>query len=530
MTSPTQLLPSFLRLCAVGVILVTLAHAQSAPQTSPTFYIREYRVEGAKKLPRVEVERAVYPFLGPERGVDDVEQARTALEKAYHDQGYQTVSVAVPQQDPRRGIIRLQVVEGKVGRLRVKGANFFLPSQIKREAPSLAEGQVPNLKQVGKEIVALNRLADRRVTPSLLPGREPGTVDIDLTVEDKLPLHGSLELNNRFSTGTTELRLNGGLSYANFFQKGHTGGFSFQIAPEKIADAQVYSAYYLARVSDGTSLMLTGTKQDSDVSTLGGAAVGGRGNIIGLRALYDLPTTAKFYQNFSIGIDYKSFEEDIVLGPDTISSPIEYYPISANYGATWVADKAFTEMNHSLTLGLRGLGSGVTDYSNKRVKADGNFVYLRSDLAHTRDLEGGAQLFGKLQGQLSNRPLINNDQFAGGGLGSARGYLEATALGDNAIFGTFEYRGPSFIGNPGPANPKSDEWRIHAFADAGWMGIWNSLPDQDAHYGFASTGLGTRFRVRNHYNGSVDIAVPLIDRPDANAGDIRITFRGWADF
>jgi len=530
MTNSTQFLLSILRLWAVGLALASHAHAQSASQTSPTFYIREYRVEGAKKLPRVEVERAVYSFLGPERGVDDVEQARAALEKAYHAQGYQTVSVGVPQQDPRRGIIRLQVVEGKVGRLRVKGANFFLPSQIKREAPSLAEGRVPNLKQVGKEIVALNRLTDRRVTPSLLPGAEPGTVDIDLTVEDKLPLHGSLELNNRFSTGTTELRLNGGLSYANFFQKGHTGGFSFQIAPEKLADALVYSAYYLARISDGTSLMLTGTKQDSDVSTLGGASVGGRGNIIGLRAIYDLPNTEKFFQNFSIGIDYKSFEEDIVLGADTISSPIEYYPISANYGATWVADKAFTEMNHSLTFGLRGLGSGITDYSNKRVKADGNFVYLRSDVAHTRDLKDGAQLFGKLQGQLSNRPLINNDQFAGGGLGSARGYLEATSLGDNAIFGTFEYRSQSFIGNPGPTNPKSDEWRIHAFADAGWMGIWNSLPDQDAHYGFASTGLGTRFRVRDHYNGSVDIAVPLVDRPDASAGDIRITFRGWADF
>jgi len=530
MTYPTRLLISILLHCAVGAAAANLAVAQSSSEASPTFYIREYRVEGAKKLARVEVERAVYSYLGPERGVDDVERARAALEKAYHTKGYQTVSVAVPQQDPRRGIIRLQVTESKVGRLRVRGANFFLPSQIKREAPSLAEGQVPNLTQVSKEIVALNRLADRRITPSLLPGVEPGTVDIDLTVEDELPLHGSLELNNRYSTGTTELRLNGGLSYANFFQKGHTGGISFQIAPEKLSDAQVYSAYYLARVSDGSSLMLTATKQDSDVSTLGGASVGGRGNVIGLRAFYDLPTTAKFYQNFSIGMDYKSFEEDIVVGPDTFSSPIEYYPISANYSATWVADKAFTEMNHALTLGLRGLGSGITDYSNKRFKADGNFIFLRSDVAHTRDLKGGAQLFGKLQGQVSNRPLINNDQFAGGGLGSTRGYLEATALGDNALFGTFEYRSRSFIGDPGPANPKSDEWRIHAFADAGWMGIWDSLPDQDARYGFASTGLGSRFRVREHYNGSVDIAMPLINRIDSNAGDIRITFRGWADF
>ncbi|NDF95115.1 MAG: hypothetical protein EB107_04675 [Proteobacteria bacterium] len=36
-----------------------------------------------------------------------------------------------------------------------------------------------------------------RVTPSLRPGLEPGTVDIDLTVKDKLPLHGSVELSDR---------------------------------------------------------------------------------------------------------------------------------------------------------------------------------------------------------------------------------------------------------------------------------------------------------------------------------------------
>jgi hemolysin activation/secretion protein len=494
------------------------------------FYIGEYRIEGAKHLPRQDVERAVYPHLGQQRGPDDVESARAALEKSYHDKGFQTVSVVVPQQDPRRGIIRLEVVEGKIGRVRVNGARFFLPSQIKREVPSLAEGGVPDLDQVGKEIVSLNRIADRRVTPVLSPGVEPSTFDIDLNVDDELPLHGSLEINNRYSANTTTLRLNGGLSYGNFFQKGHVGGLSFQIAPENIDDAQVYSAYYLARVSGGVSLMLQGTKQNSDISTLGGAAVGGRGEILGLRTLFDLPGSGGFYQNISFGIDYKNFEEDLVIGKDTISSPIEYYPINANYGATWLSENGFTEMNHSLNFGLRGIGSHNIDYANKRYRADGNFVFLRSDLAHTHDLKGGSQIFGKIQSQISNRPLINSDQIAGGGLGTVRGYLEATSVGDNGVFGSFELRSPSLIGNSGKTSSKSDEWRFHAFADTGLLGIWDSLPSQQVRYGFASAGAGTRFRVYSHYNGSLDVAAPFISQSDASSGDIRITFRGWADF
>ncbi len=195
-----------------------------------------------------------------------------------------------------------------------------------------------------------------------------------------------------------------------------------------------------------------------------------------------------------------------------------------------MSENGFTEMNHSLNFGLRGVGSGERDYANKRFRADGNFVYLRSDLAHTHDIKGGSQVFGKIQTQLANRPLINSDQIAGGGLGSARGYLEATSLGDNGVFGTVELRSPSLIGNPGKASVDADEWRFHAFADVGILGIWDPLPSQQSQYGFASAGAGTRFKVGGHYNGSLDVAIPFISQSDAESGDIRVTFRGWADF
>lgn len=512
--------------CVVAGFSLPCANAQEIT----SFYVREYRVEGAKRLPRLAVEEAVYPYLGPARSPADVEQARLALEKAYHDKGFQTVSVMIPQQDPRYGVIRLQVVESKVGRLRVNGARFFLPSRIKSEAPSVAEGEVPNMKQVEKEMLALNRNGDRTVRPELRVGIEPGTVDIDLNVEDKSPLHGSLELNNQYSADTTPLRVNGSVSYGNLFQKGHTGGLSFQIAPQNLDDAQVYSGYYLARVSEGVSLMAQGTKQNSDISTLGGAAVAGRGEIAGLKVIWDLPTTDKFYQTASFGVDYKNFTEDIVVGKDLVASPIEYYPFVASYGATWMGENGFTELNHALNFHLRGLGSGPKDYSNKRYNADADYVYLRSDVAHTHDLKGGSQVFGKIQGQISSRPLINGEQFAGGGLETVRGYLEATALGDNGVFGTVEFRSPSFIGTPNASGKRVNEWRIYGFAEGGLVGIYDALPGQQSQYGLASFGAGTRILVRDHFNASVDAGIPIIDQAHADSGDVRVTFRGWADF
>ena len=513
--------------CCLGTALIDYVSAQ----VPTAINIHEYRVEGSKHLSRLEVEEAVYPYLGPGRTPADVESARATLEKSYHDKGFETVSVVIPQQDPRRGVIRLEIVEAKVGRLRVNGAKWFLPSAIRRDAPSVAEGVVPDMNRVKRDILALNRLSDRRVTPVLRAGTEPGTVDIDLNVEDKNPLHGSLELNNRYTANTTKLRLNGAISYANLYQLGHTLGLNFQLAPQNTKDAKVFSGYYLARVSDGVSLMLQGTKQESDVSTLGGGASIGRGHTVGLQALFDLPSAEGFYQTLSLGIDYKHFDENIIVAKTTISSPIEYYPLSANYGATWLAGEAFTEFNTSLNFNLRGVGSGELDYQNKRYGADGSYVFLRSDLARTQDFKGGSQVFGKIQTQVASQPLINNEQTSGGGLGTARGYLEASALGDNGVFGTMEYRTPSLIGKPSTQDGATpDEWRFHSFADFGLLGIWEALPGQQKRTGLASGGFGTRFKLKDHFNGSLDVGVPFISQTNAPAGDIRVTFRSWADF
>jgi hemolysin activation/secretion protein len=505
---------------------------QPAP-AKPTLYIREYRVHGARLLPAAEVGDTVYPFLGPERTAEDVEMARAALEKAYHDKGFQTVMVQVPQQRGKEGIIYLTVTENKVGRLRVRGARYFLPSDIKRDIPSLSEGRVPNFNDVTREIIALNQMADCRVTPVLHnPGVEPGTIDIDLNVKDSFPLHGSIELNNRYSADTVPLRLNGSISYNNLWQAAHSAGFSFQIAPERLEDATILSGYYIAPVPgiNGLSLMVMGTMQDSNVSTLGGAAVAGRGNILGIRAIARLPTRPGFYQSFSFGMDYKDFEEDVRVGDELISTPIQYYPFVANYGATWTGKTGFTEFNGSLNFHLRGMGSDPFEFDAKRFQADGAYLYFRGDLSRTQDLPWGFQAFAKVQGQLSDSPLINSEQMAGGGLATVRGYLESAALGDNGIFGSVELRSPSLIGKANPEGERDHEWRFYAFYDAGRLTLRESLPEQQDRFDLSSWGVGTRMRLLDHLNGSLDVAMPLDPITNTDVDEWFLTFRVWADF
>ncbi|HEV3271728.1 MAG TPA: ShlB/FhaC/HecB family hemolysin secretion/activation protein [Candidatus Methylacidiphilales bacterium] len=498
--------------------------------STPRFYIQEYRVEGGGHLlPRDEVEEAVYPYLGPYRTAADVEQARGALEQAYHDKGYETVSVQIPPQHARSGVIILHVLQGEVERLRVMGSRYFSPEEIRREAPSLQEGASPNFTQVTHDLVALNQLADRRVTPTLSVGEIPGTVDVDLNVKDTMPLHGSLEINNRYSAGTTPLRLNGSVSYDNLWQLEHSIGASFQLSPEDPTEVKVFSGYYLARIPgvDWLNLIVQGTSQDSSVNTLGGIGVVGKGDIIGGRAVILLPAQKDFYHSVSLGIDYKHFDQDLsIAGGDTVT-PVTYYPFSAAYSGSWVGKGYETDLNASIIMDFRAFGSDEAQFEENRHGADASFIYFRGDLSHTRDLPGGFQLFVKGQGQASETPLVNSEQFSGGGLGTVRGYLESEELGDNGLFGSMEMRTPSlgdFLGKP------VDEWRFYVFGDAGLLTIDDALPEQQEQYRLASVGAGTRIKFQDHYNGSFDVGLPLDNGIQTNAYEALLTFRVWAEF
>ena len=498
--------------------------------TQPPMYIQEYEVSGVKHLPRMDVEKAVYPFLGPGRTADDVEQARAALEKAYKDRGYQTVSVQIPRQNASGGVVVLHVVETVVGRLRVRGSRYYNLDKIKEKAPSLAEGKLPDFNNINHDILALNRQADLRVTPALRAGVRPGTVDIDLDVKDKSPLHGSFEINNRHNNNTTPWRVNGSLRYDNLWQLGHSLGVSYQIAPERVNDARVFSGFYLARLPDveGVSLLFQGSKQDSDVSTLGGAAVAGRGKVLGARLLFTLPQKEGFYQSLSFGMDYKRFEQNITVAGVTSAAPVTYFPFSLSHAATWTESRHTTELNTNFVFSLRRTGSDQATFNHRRYKADDGFFYYRGDLAHTHKLPGGFQAYGKVLGQLSSGPLVNNEQLAGGGLATVRGYLESTALGDSGIFSTLELRSPSLLNSSGD-NP-SNQWRFHIFADGGRVKLRDALPAQQNTFDLFSVGGGSRFRLLNHLNGSADVGLPLIAQGVTRAGEVLVTVRFWADF
>jgi hemolysin activation/secretion protein len=516
--------------CSTAAVSPAAAAVSPGTAAAERFDIVEFAVEGTSVLAPAEIESAVYPFLGPDRSSADIEQARAALERIYHDRGYESVVVGVPQARSADGVVRLQVIEYRVGRLRVRGARYYAPSDIKEQIPALAEGSVPNFSQAQRQLDDLNRRdpVNRQITPSVRAGVAPGTVDFDLVVEDELPLHASLEINNRQSPDTKRLRVNTTLRYDNLWQLGHSISFGSQVAPERPDDSLVYSGSYLAPVpgAPSLSLMLFGFKSDSDVATVGGSTVVGKGQQIGGRAIVLLPPRESYNHRLSAGVDYKDFEESTNLVADQIDSPITYYPFTISYNGERRGEDNTTDGAAELVFNVRGFGSDSEEFDQRRFGASSQFIILRGFGSNTYTLPADAQLFTRFHGQIGNGPLVNNEQMSIGGLDTVRGFLESSALGDYGLNGTVEVRSPSIARYLAES---VNEWRMHVFFDGGRVGLFDALPDQEDRFDLASLGWGTRLQLLNYLYGSFDMGFAVLNEGVPDEDEARFQFRVWGE-
>jgi hemolysin activation/secretion protein len=506
----------------LGLGSTAFAWADEAPAPNPQFRIDEYRVLGNTVLPAPAIEKAVYPFLGPDRTIQDVEAARHALEDAYHNAGFGTVFVDIPEQEVEGGIVRLRVTEGKLRTTRVSGARYFSGRQIRSALPSATEDTVPNLPSLQNELTQLNtQTADRAVVPVLKAGPTPGTVDLSLKVDDHLPLHGSLELNNQDTPDTKSLRTLASISYDDMFGRLDSLALQYQFAPQDRSEYGVVVASYTAHVNDeGARWSFLFVDSSSNIATVGALGVLGKGQIYGSRFSLPISLSQESSQSFTFGVDYKDFGQDILLDADsTLKTPIHYANFSTGYAGAWREGIFQWGFDSTLNFGIRGLVNQDEEFADKRFGATANYMYLRSNATFGARLPADFTAILRLSGQFAPAPLISNEQFTIGGIESVRGYLEAEALGDMGIKSTLQFGTPQFklFSNA----LKLDSFVFYDFARVNTI---QPLPGETSETELRSTGVGMNIATIDHLTGSVVWAYPLADGVQTRAHTDRILF------
>lgn len=511
-------------LFAFGAADETWAAVTPPPSSSAqTFNVYEFLVLGSHVLGQAKVESAVYPYLGPDKTIKNVEQARAALVAAYREAGYGTVLVDIPQQSVDRGVVRLQVTEGSIDKVRISGARYYSEGRILSELPALKPGTVPRFPALQAQLARLGSEApDRHVTPLLVPGSRPGTVSVDLKVKDRIPVHGSLQVDNRYTSDTAHTRLTGTVSYDDLFQDYQTLSLQYQTAPADSSQVKLWVLSYQGLLpTPDWSWSAYAIRSDSDVAAIGTLAVIGNGKIIGGRLTRSLLSAPGRIANFTLGVDYKDFGQNIVQSAALSSTPIHYILWSAQLSGARVGHDLGLSGALGVNFGLRGLGSNDAEFEYKRYEATASYAYLHGNGNVDWRLWHGFGLAGKLSFQYSEQPLVNNEQFSLGGMDSVRGYLEAEELVDSGVAGSLELHSPQWALGPSRLDG-------YVFYDRGIGMVQDPLTSEITaglvRADLESYGIGFHETLTPGFNADLLWAIPLLTAGRTGRGDGRVDF------
>ena len=328
------------------------------------------------------------------------------------------------------------MIESKISVTKVTGNRYFSTEQILDKLPSLAPGTIIHAPDVEKEIGKVNRNPDLKVTPTnMAPGKDLGTIEVDLKAEDQRPFHGSLEVDNRNSHDTTPLRMNLAAHYDNLWGIDHSLGVQYQFSPQNFNEVEVVSGSYTlpAPWDRDTSIVLYGVYSNSNTTSFStGFNSIGKGDIIGARYIIPFPSYSTFNHTAILGFDYKHFDESTGLAGNPAgmsSTPVEYMPLTLAYSVSLPDSTGTTMFNAGFNMAFRGLIAKAQNFDNKRFEARTNYFYTSLSLDRQQKLPGGAGLGVKLDGQVADQPLISNEQYPAGGMENVRGYKESEAMG-----------------------------------------------------------------------------------------------------
>lgn len=491
------------------------------------FAVTTFLVEGNTILEQAKIDGLLESFKGGERQMKDVEQARVELEKLYHTAGYPTVLVNLPEQTIENGVVRLQVVEGHLLSITVTGNEYYSWSNIRGKMPSLTPGTLIYEPTFVKELAAVNGNPDLNVAPVLKPGEVPGTVDLELKVKDRLPVHGKLEADNKGPITTPRERMVAEIQHTNLFGGDEILTVNTVQTPTDVGAVQNYGMSFVYPVIWPSHLLAVYASKSKSTSVLAGAAItvggaadvgiSGNATIAGARYIFPLFQGGGNTHQVSVGFDYKRLEKTSATFPDggtaVVLSPIQYTPVSIGYNGFYPDTLGMTKAFFTAKGYAAGMISGgskkdfagdpndLFNHPGNRAGSTGTFAVLQGGLDRLQPLPEDFSLNLHVDGQWASQPLIPAEQYFAGGMDSVRGYLTYEAIGDHAIRGRAELTTPEVLTIPVDRiwqRRKSSDYtlrvRFAAFYDAAKIWVAQAPLGQTSQFFLQGTGFGIRVK------------------------------------
>jgi hemolysin activation/secretion protein len=468
--------------------------------------IKQFNFEGNTRFNNEELQQQLTPYINKPITFAQLIAARTAITKFYTKNNYITSGAFIPPQTiSDKGILTLQVVEGKVGEINVKIQGRLNESYIKSR---LEKATATPLNQE-KLLFALQILQTdplvKTISAELSSGVRPDTSILDIKIETANPWQIATISNNGRAPSVGTFRRGVEVGHRNI-----TGiGDSLNTLYTNTDGGDMVEVSYSIPVNSSNGRMeLFYRHRDIMVVESPFERLDIESNSNTYKLSFSQPIMQTPWQTLSLGLSaIKRDSQTSILG--------ENYPLSEgadDNGETKLSILQFFQdyqllgKNQVLAFNSQfNLGLGILDATKNNSEPDSRFFYWRGQGKWVRELAKNTLLVVGADIQLSSSDLVPRERFGLGGYRSVKAYRQDTRLTDNGALGTVELRLPV----PGISG-KNRLFQVVPFIDGGVA--WNNDDEEvEGSNALAAVGVGLQINLWNKINMRLDYGIPLVD-------------------
>lgn len=379
-----------------------------------------------------------------ERGwitIEQLDQIALAVTEYYRENGFILATAFVPEQEVTDGVIRLNVLEGRLGDVAVSNELIFSPDTIKA-AFNNELGEPVTEERIEGALRRINDLPGVRVRGSFSPGDNVGETRLTLGVLEEKAWSSSVIVDNHGAETTGETRVYATTEWNNLMGRGHRflAGVLRSEGPDSSLYGQLEYEMPFTRDRRGTITAALSTNEFSVTRLANLPEIVGETDNYGLGLSYQLIRS----RTLNLGLNAGYTQKDVIFQVGDLTTlstdeKIEVVNLSADYTQLW-------DDRQLLLTGRFGVDQGhMIEGEARGQSVDFTKILLSANLLKRFSIdnwltknESYFNFVVKLNAQYTEKFLSSVEQFSLGGPNAVRALGVSDVSVDSGAYAGFE--------------------------------------------------------------------------------------------
>ncbi|GFE71055.1 ShlB/FhaC/HecB family hemolysin secretion/activation protein [Chroococcus sp. FPU101] len=470
------------------------------PQILGSIVVQQFEVIGSTIFSREELTTLLEPYTKRPISFTELLQAQEAITKLYVDQGYITSGAFIPPQAIKDGVVKIEVIEGKIEALEITGLKRLRDNYV-RSRISRGTGTPLNTRDLleALQLLQLDPLISN-LQAELSAGTRPGLSVLTVKVQEDQSLSALLRLDNERNSSVGSQRRILQINHANLL--GFGDRFNVQYYNTDGSNALDDLSYSIPVNPTNGTIGLRYRLIDSKIIDEPFNVLDIQSNYHQYEISYRQPIILKPTEELALGINVDHQFADTSLRVDVnerLESDTEVTAIRLSQEYIKRDNRQVFAVRSQFNIGLQG---AATDLNGNQISDQ--FFSWESQAQYLRVLASDTLFVFRTNLQLSPNELLSLEQFGIGGIYTVRGYPQDLLLADNGFSFSAEVRQNIL---------KIPAWQttlqLTPFFDFGT--VWNNSDVELSKNTLYSVGLGLRLLIGNNFTAQLDWGIPLVD-------------------